>query len=194
MKLWGFGFLSRHEAEAHQKSIHVFSEKEALDRKTGEHGKRVCPISVPSHHLESKGVLHNTFTRTQGFVHGKIICTFETSPNICFSVSSLRSRILDTFQQIEAVADSFAWLKSYSSNNHDFSVDNGIVSFTKGVKFRINHAYGRLLGKVICGQVDKNMAIYGNDDKHSWDAVNRWKTVDRISNKTPPWQLWAARS
>lgn len=122
------------------------------------------------------------------------LCTFETSPNICFSVSSLLCRILDTFQQIEAVADSFAWLKSYSSNNHDFSVDNGIVSLTDGVKFRINHVYGRLLGKVICGQVDKNMAIYGNDDKHSWDAVNRWKTVDRISNKTPSWQLRAARS
>lgn len=41
--------------------------------KTGEHGKQVCPISVPSHHLESKGVLHNTFTRTQGYVHGKMM-------------------------------------------------------------------------------------------------------------------------
>ena len=53
------------------------------------------------------------------------------------------------------------------------SVENGIVSFTKGVMFRIDHAYGQLLrGKdgegtqyyVVTGGSSR-MAIYGND---SW--------------------------
>lgn len=133
----------------------------------GNRWKQVCPISVPSHHLESKAVLHKTFTRTQGFVHGKMVKhdkhmyfwnvtqlpTF-VSQSLLFSAEFLtpssRSRLSRTplpgSNHIPPTTMTSRW-----------TMESFLLQ--TGVKFRINHAYGRLLGKVICGQVDKNMAI-----------------------------------